>query len=173
MAYFHSLQFVGTLKPQVSKSQIVQALSPISEELQITPEELLNGFEDDYCSLEWEDNPHLSTSTFHLMTQGDVDSNFSEIVEKAADNLLNLIEPSSFTLIDTDIANPDDAVTAIWVGQGPDLEMAQREDAINKCMSLLCDTLDNDERLLIADQIRQAPLPSDRVAPAARLAPKL
>lgn len=173
MGYFHSLQFVGTLKPQVSKSQIVQALSPISEELQITPEELLNGFEDDYCSLEWEDNPHLSTSTFHLMTQGEVSQSFDEIVGQTSQNLGTLIEPASFTLINSNTSDPDDAVTTIWVGQGPDLEMAQREDAINKCMSLLCDTLDNDERLAIADQIRQAPLPSDRAAPAARLAPKL
>ena len=173
MGYVHSLEILMKLKPQVSKSEIVQALLPISDALDIESDDLLAGFEDDNHTIIWDEYPHLSTPSLYLMTQGDVDSNFSEIVEKAADNLLNLIEPSSFTLIDTDIANPDDAVTAIWVGQGPDLEMAQREDAINKCMSLLCDTLDNDERLLIADQIRQAPLPSDRAAPAARLAPKL
>tara|TARA_A100000171_G_C2132117_1_gene147471 strand:- start:1309 stop:1596 length:288 start_codon:yes stop_codon:yes gene_type:complete len=76
--------------------------------------------------------------------------------------LQDLVESAYCHLFDTDCANPDDSSQKIWIAQGAELELAQREFALSEIKGNLQATIrDPDVLDLILDQVRQAPLPSE------------
>lgn len=156
MSYTHYLNLSATLKPDVKQVDVLKALTTLANECFL--EDLFSTGED---SLEWHVNENGHAQGFTLYTYGHVPDNHRALVYDVADRLADYVEPTYVKHVNLDDAS-DDACAVIWIGSGPELELAQREYAIEHVREQLQATIVDEAYLeSLIEQIRFAPLPSE------------
>lgn len=168
MAYSHFMTLEATLKPGVTKELVVHALLPLTDyfgwtNAGVSDQDMLKGFDTGDDSIDWEPCSDRGTLKLLVHTGGEVTDNYQETLQTVGHALHDLVHATYFRLVNIDEPNPEEAESKIWIGSGHELEVAHREDVIERVESLLRGTV-TDTHVLdsILDQIRQAPLPSSQ-----------
>lgn len=164
MSYDQYTTLTATLNKDVTREQVVEALKPLLDYLEINQEDALEGFDLDDALFSWEtlDTKGENEQSVYLHFASEVGASYTDVIDEAAQNLSSLLESAYFEVVNTDCPNPDDAKSIHWIGQGEALENAQREKAIEDCMSALFITLPNPAlRDEVAQLIRSFPLPGE------------
>lgn len=163
MSFSHTLSATFVCRPNVTKAQLVGALSPLSRYMGWTNEELMCDErlpEEDLVEIKEE---HGQVIGFTLHSTGEVQDDFHNILIKTGESLQPLVEPAFFELHDLSTGELEFAIAKIWVGAEPALSLARRNHAWGQVHGLLTSVdYSLEEILALKKLIMSFPAPSPK-----------
>ena len=73
----------------------------------------------------------------YVTTYGDAGESYFGAIEQAAKNFTPISAPDVIELFNHNISDPEKALTRYWIGQGEQLKVAQRANALKRSLAIL------------------------------------